>query len=511
MTTSSALAAQAALDAELARVVALDRVIRAAQAEQYQRIDAARVLATAVEGVSDASSAVDREFATRAFVAELATALVVHEASAGGLVADAGKLTGEFTATLDALAAGSICAGRVRSLLEVASTLPAGCLAGFEAAALDARPGETPSGFRRRIRRLRERIHPEPLAARRQRARDQRRVCLEPVEDGMAWLNLYLEAERGVAIIAHLDALADAQQPAAGIAAGPGSGSGSGGGSGEAGSGPRTRTQLMLDLAAGLLLGRSEEAGGSPLGVVVPRVYLTVPVLTMLGHSDGPAELDGYGPIDPDTALQLAAHAPSFRRILTHPETGAYLSYGRKSYRVPADLAGYLRVRDGGCRFPGCSRRAASSDIDHTRDWAAGGSTSHENLAHLCRKHHRLKHNTGWQMTQLPGGDIRWTSPTGREYTSTPTNPFTRARLGEVPSAGGGLGAGEGNAGEAPNAGEVPNAGEAPNAGAASNRVIERQPDAEPPTRDEPATGVRPISAPVPELPEDPPWAARAA
>ncbi len=107
----------------------------------------------------------------------------------------------------------------------------------------------------------------------------------------------------------------------------------------------------------------------------VPKVYVTVPVLTLLGHSEQPAELDGYGPIDADTARRLAAHAPSFRRILTHPETGAYLSYGRKTYRAPADLAGYLRIRDGGCRFPGCSRRAARSDIDHTTDWAAGGAT----------------------------------------------------------------------------------------------------------------------------------------
>ena len=27
-------------------------------------------------------------------------------------------------------------------------------------------------------------------------------------------------------------------------------------------------------------------------------------------------------------------------------------------------------------------------------------------------------------MTQLPGGDIRWTSPAGREYVSTPANPL---------------------------------------------------------------------------------------
>lgn len=143
-------------------------------------------------------------------------------------------------------------------------------------------------------------------------------------------------------------------------------------------------------------------------------------MLTLLAYGDEPADLDGYGPIDPQTARELAAHAPSFRRILTHPETGAHLSYGRDSYRVPADLAAYLRVRDGTCRFPGCSRRAAGTDVDHTVDWDFGGATEHTNLAHLCRKHHRLKHLTRWRVQQGPRGELRWTSPAGREHVSTP-------------------------------------------------------------------------------------------
>ena len=147
-------------------------------------------------------------------------------------------------------------------------------------------------------------------------------------------------------------------------------------------------------------------------------------MLSLLGHTDEPAELDGYGPIDAGTARRLAAHAPSFQRILTHPETGAFLSYSRTTYRVPADLAGYLRTRDGTCRFPGCGRRAANCDVDHTVPWARDGHTRHDNLAHLCRKHHRLKHGTRWQMTQEPGGVIRWTSPAGREHITGPENPF---------------------------------------------------------------------------------------
>ncbi|MDR6906238.1 hypothetical protein J2X63_001924 [Agromyces sp. 3263] len=403
--------ARARLHAELDRIVELERAVRSAQAEQFRSIEIARRLAAEVEGVTDDSSFNDREFATRSFVAELATTLVVHEATAGRLIADATQLCGTFAATLDALSAGTIAVPQVRSLLEVASGLPGDHAGAFEAAALAGVARETPSAFRRRIRRLRERIHPEPSDARHERARDERRVILESDADGMAWLSMYLEAERGVAIMAHLDVLADAVNDSDGD--------------------PRTRRQRLVDLAGDLLLGRTvvgaagrAGADSSPLGVVRPRVYVTVPVLTLLGHSDEPAELDGHGPIPAETARRLAAHAPSFHRILTHPETGASLSYGRTRYRVPADLAGYLRVRDGGCRFPGCSRRAAGCDVDHTLDWAAGGATRHDNLAHLCRKHHRLKHHTGWRVSQLPDGDIRWTSPAGRAHVSTPDRPF---------------------------------------------------------------------------------------
>lgn len=140
------------------------------------------------------------------------------------------------------------------------------------------------------------------------------------------------------------------------------------------------------------------------IGDIKPQVAITVPVMTLLGHSDEPGDLAGHGPIDADTARRLAAQAPSFLRILTHPETGTVLSVGRDRYAVPADLRSWLRLRDETCRFPGCSRRAQRCDIDHVTDWAHGGATDHHNLIHLCRKHHRLKHTTGWTVsTESPG------------------------------------------------------------------------------------------------------------
>ena len=398
---TSVLAAEAALDAELEAIVELERSIRAAQAEQLRRIERAHGWAHAVERVHEGSSSTDLELATRAFVAELATALGVHERTSGSMVADAQRLQ-SLPETLAALASGSIGLAHARTIIDATQGMPQPLVDEFEVTALDRAARMTNASLRRSLRGLRERLLQEPLEHRQARNALDRRVCLEPEPDGMAWLSFFLEGERATAIRARLDALAGASVD------------------------ERTTAQRALDIAADLLLGNhvvggdvdagNRSVGGPsdgrpPLGVVIPRVYVTVPLMTLLGHSDEPAELDGYGPIDAETARELAAHAPSFQRILTHPETGAYLSFGRTSYRVPADLAGYLKVRDGGCRFPGCGRRAVASDIDHTVDWAFDGRTEHDNLAHLCRKHHRLKHRTAWRMTQESGGVIRWDSP----------------------------------------------------------------------------------------------------
>ncbi|BDZ65947.1 HNH endonuclease signature motif containing protein [Agromyces mangrovi Wang et al. 2018] len=406
---------RSALDAELAAITELDRSIRAAQAEQLRRVVRAREVAADVEGVDELSTFTQREFATRAFIAELATSLTVHERTAGRMVGEAEQLTGRFTSTLQTLSDGLMCLGRVRTLLEFASQLPAETQPVFEREALASGAGDTPSAFRRRARKLRERMHPVEPIERHEVARAERCIGLDPAPDGMAWLSIHLEAERGTAIMSRLDAFADVT------------------GSDDEADDARTPMQRRTDAAADLLLGgwlHDAPAGSplappaSPLGAVTPKVYVTVPVMTLLGASDEPAELDGYGPIDADTARRIAAHAPSFHRILTHPETGAYLSYGRTTYRVPADLAGYLRVRDGGCRFPGCSRRAERCDLDHTTDWAHAGETRHDNVAHLCRKHHRLKHKTAWRVTQESDGQLHWVSPAGREYTTSAESPF---------------------------------------------------------------------------------------
>lgn len=87
---------------------------------------------------------------------------------------------------------------------------------------------------------------------------------------------------------------------------------------------------------------------------------------------------------------------------------------------MPEGLRKWLRIRDGSCRFPGWGIRTRHCDLDHTRDWATGGITAHDKLAHLSRGHHTLKHAGGWKVEQPRAGTLVWTSPLGRRYTTAP-------------------------------------------------------------------------------------------
>jgi hypothetical protein len=157
-------------------------------------------------------------------------------------------------------------------------------------------------------------------------------------------------------------------------------------------------------------------------------------VFTLMGLSEQPGSLEGYGPIDADTARRLAAAAPGFTRILTHPETGVPLSMSRERYSAPTSLRRLVRHRGPTCGFYGCSRPAADCDLDHTHAWQHGGHTSFENLAYLCRGHHVVKHNTPWAVQQARDGTgvLTWTSPSGRTYVKVPDQDIP-THTGPVP------------------------------------------------------------------------------
>lgn len=80
-------------------------------------------------------------------------------------------------------------------------------------------------------------------------------------------------------------------------------------------------------------------------------------------------------------------------------------------------------LRDGRCVFPGCHTGARSCDLDHVTPYDEHGppdQTRPDNLACLCRRHHRTKTHGGWSYHRTRDGGYEWTSPLGRTYLTRP-------------------------------------------------------------------------------------------
>lgn len=88
-----------------------------------------------------------------------------------------------------------------------------------------------------------------------------------------------------------------------------------------------------------------------------------------------------------------------------------------------AAMTRWITSRDRTCRAPGCRRPARSCDIDHTVDFGHGGPTTHDNLGAVCRRHHVMKHEGGWQLVQPRPGQFVWVSPRRRVYVVRPEPP----------------------------------------------------------------------------------------
>ena len=369
-------------------------------------------------GRSTAAVRRDRaDLAERAAAAEIAVQLPLAEQTVRTRVGHARTLQARCGLAWRAFLDGRISESHAIRIARLADSLPDDREAwtSFDTGATERAECLTPSSFDTAARALREKVHAESIEQRHRRAARDRGVWLTAELDGMATLTALLPADKAHAAMTRLDLAARHLTTAADE--------------------ERTLAQLRADALADLLAGGSvtenptaapaPAAGASRAsGSARPTVVVTVPALTLLGRDDTPATLDGYGPIDLDTARRLAGGASSWIRVLTHPVTGVPLALDRTRYRVTTALRRWLGVTSPTCVFPGCARPARDCDIDHLTAWADGGATDHDNLEPECRHHHRLRHETKWEPLKDPGDvDLKWRSPLGHDIEVDPP-PF---------------------------------------------------------------------------------------
>ncbi|MGX1690413.1 DUF222 domain-containing protein [Microbacterium sp. NPDC055442] len=293
---------------------------------------------------------------------------------------------------------------------------------------LDSRAEEwavavTPAGFRSRLARLLDTLDARTADTRHTAALRDRKVLVEHVGDGMAWVSALVPSIDAVAIKRRLTATAKH------LATHPHE--------------TRSRDQIRADLLSAWARGI-----GTPTAVKT-KVFVTIPA-TLLASSSKPgrgsaggvdqagastgagadvraglgesATIVGHGPLSPLAAKQIFLDTNAFHRIITDPISGVILDMDRRTYRPTTAQRDWLTLQHGTCARDGCTRLALDADIDHTTPWAHGGPTNIRQLRPLCPPDHTHRHRTKLAYRTRDNGTVEVTTPTG--FTSTEPPPF---------------------------------------------------------------------------------------
>ncbi|WP_292791774.1 HNH endonuclease signature motif containing protein [Microbacterium sp. UBA7513] len=421
-----------------------------------------------------------RDAIHRSMVAEFATAAHLSTGTMEFAFADALALSTALPRVREAFHTGALSSAHVREIARASAIVDEAIrnrvvapetMGLFETAVLVVAEAETAACTRVHARRVASALVGETITERHRRAADERCVTVRSVDDGLAVLTAVLPEWAAVAIADRLSQLTRTVIRArdAGPARDAGTARDAASGSdeatprlapahhevltadrvatdrpcGEARSDPtissvdgdtyaldpeaevapsdtRTWSQVQADLLTDLLLTADPSAvEGDGLIGVRGRLQVTVAATTLAGLDNRPAELDGHGALHPDIARALAGRDGGWTRLFLDPH-GQVIE--TDAYSPTENMRRLLRARDQHCRFPGCRQPVHRCDLDHTWDHAKGGPTRVDNLAHLCRGHHVLKHPDipdpqRWTVRQRPGGVLEWRSPLGAVHT----------------------------------------------------------------------------------------------
>jgi hypothetical protein len=176
----------------------------------------------------------------------------------------------------------------------------------------------------------------------------------------------------------------------------------------------------MSAFAAAYLTGKiasdnAPTAHGRPV-----TINITVDLPTFLGLTDHPGELLGTGEMIPADVIRELIPDAKLRRLILDPMTGHLLDYGRKTYRVPADLAAFTRAKWVTSSGPHSQVSTDDVDMDHGRPYDDGGPTDRINMNPANRRWHRAKTIGGWTVSPNERGGWTWTSPLGQSVDTDP-------------------------------------------------------------------------------------------
>ncbi|MGD2043370.1 MAG: DUF222 domain-containing protein [Acidimicrobiia bacterium] len=213
--------------------------------------------------------------------------------------------------------------------------------------------------LQRRIRKLCITIDPEHAAKREKTAHEDRRLVIEPTEDGVGDLHLFgikLGDARAIGRRVNRHMISLKKEDRSG----------------------RTHDQLRADIARDLLLGELSSGGGRGL------VDIHVPVATLEGSNE-PGHIGGLGPVTAETAREIVGTQPEAdHQITLVDEKGLPTHIYTLSRRATRRIRRHMQALQPTCSFPGCVAPAVDCDYDHASRASlelSGVSSGNSNLS----------------------------------------------------------------------------------------------------------------------------------
>ena len=240
-------------------------------------------------------------------------------------------------------------------------------------------------------------MDPDSVREEANESHELRFLHLSQTLDGVFYINGRFDSEGGAVLQAALNALSGPPTPD------------------DKRSPKQRRADALVELARQKLdSGTLPEVGGQK-----PHLTVTVSMATLANQPGSPAaDLEWAQPIPAETARRLACDA-AVTPIFLDSESNQPRA-GQTSRSISGSQRKALVFRDKGCRFPGCDRPADWTDVHHLKHWADGGKHVMDNMILLCRRHHRMVHEEGWQLVVTAEGNIVALMPDGFAFGTVP-------------------------------------------------------------------------------------------
>lgn len=264
---------------------------------------------------------------------------------------------------------------------------------------------QTPEELYRQARDARDALDVAGVARREQERRDLRFFRARQRETGMVTGSFALDQEEGVLLLAAIDTIlsprrggprftcASEREHAEALVADP-----------------RTNDQLAADAFADIIRLAVDADSGTLFGEHRPAVRVIVNA-EALDSGVGQGRLEAGTEAISITSVERLACATGLVGVLFSGPTRP-LDVGRTQRLFTPRQRVALAVRDGGCLMPGCDRPPSFCEAHHIKHWHRDrGSTDVDEGVLLCRHHHMLMHNNGWEITR--DGSRYWLVPPG--------------------------------------------------------------------------------------------------